>query len=407
MSPTDCEKRNFAHAYRTAVKMEVQITNGQNIIQLLSDDFASCLVIEGALSVNWPDCRGSIGEYYALSNHSCPKRRELTDKLNQVLIDGTEPEIYDAIKEFLTLFSNGTYRVSMGNMRLDTVRFLDEANMFYAENVPMDSRFAGAFYPNRSKESYIFCTVPDSAISLKRIRFYKNLIQGGARPKVITYELYLPDNGDFTACYLRDGHHKAMAYTALGMDIPAISITKTEQPTGHTHAMLTAAAGILKNFEFQHFLINNTYNLEKVNFVEDDLLTAKLDDILRTKMRPDTGIAKLFIKLDQSKDPAHTAWLTERLKVLSTNKMIGNGLQLTYLLPQYWSYDEIHNLEDFNNWINKVLPNTEYRAIYVPPSKPEKPDSTGERPDKKNFPSRLKKFFSDLFGPKPSIYDQK
>ena len=145
--------------------MEIQITNGQNIIQLLSDDFASCLVIEGALSVNWPDCGGSIGEYYALSKYSSTKRRELTDKLNQLLIDGDEHEIYAAIKEFLTLFSNGTYRVGLGSMRLDTVRFLDEAQLGYADNIPMNRRFTGSFYPDRSKESYVFCTVPDSAIN--------------------------------------------------------------------------------------------------------------------------------------------------------------------------------------------------------------------------------------------------
>ncbi len=46
--------------------MEVKISNGQNLIQLLYDEFASCLVIEGtALTVNWPDCAGSVGEYYA------------------------------------------------------------------------------------------------------------------------------------------------------------------------------------------------------------------------------------------------------------------------------------------------------------------------------------------------------
>ncbi len=111
--------------------MKVQITNGQNIIQLLFDEFASCLVIETALTVNRPDCAGSVGEYYALSRYSSEKRKSLTDSLNQSLIDGNEEDVFNSIKEFLTLFSNGNYKVELTTTKLDLCNFMPLPNNGY------------------------------------------------------------------------------------------------------------------------------------------------------------------------------------------------------------------------------------------------------------------------------------
>lgn len=344
--------------------MEVEITNGQDVIQLLFDEFASCLVIETALTVNWPDCAGSVGEYYALSSYSSEKRKILTDSLNQVLIDGDEKDVLNSIKKFLILFSNGKYNVDISTMKLDASNFMYEGQVKYSENLAINKRFSGAFYPYPYEKTNIFFTAPNSTISNERVEYYKGLIKNGLRPKVITYELYSPVNSDYTACYLIDGHHKTKAYLELGLDIPTVSITKTEQVEGQTQAILNASAPILKDFEFEHFLIENDENLEKVNFVEDAFLTSKLDNILSTRSKLGIGILKLFVKLDKSQDEISINWLIERLKVLSKNSTIGNGLRLRYfgfsesLNCDCWTYDEINSLNDFNNWINKTLPNT-------------------------------------------------
>jgi len=348
--------------------MEVEITNGEKIIQLLFDEFASCLVIETALTVNWPDCAGSVGEYYALSSFSSDKRNSLTSKLNEVLIDGEEEEVYNSIKEFLKLFSNGNYKVNIDTMKLDTCNFMHEGQVKYSENVAMSKRFSGAFYPYPYDKSNIFFTTPNNAINNERVDYYKQRIQNGLRPKAITYELYSPINANFTACYLLDGHHKTKAYLELGIDIPTVNIVKTERAEGQTQEILNASAPILKDFEFEHFLINNDENLESVDFINDSFLTSKLDEILIKNSRLGIGILKLFLKIDKSKDEKNLIWLIERLKILSINQTIGNGLILKYygfnesLNYDCWTYDEIESINDYNNWINKTLPNNGYNA---------------------------------------------
>ncbi len=38
------------------MKTKIEITNGQYIIYIIFNNFASCLVIKKAMAVNWPDC---------------------------------------------------------------------------------------------------------------------------------------------------------------------------------------------------------------------------------------------------------------------------------------------------------------------------------------------------------------
>ena len=171
-----------------------------------------------------------------------------------------------------------------------------------------------------------------------------------------------------TACYLLDGHHKTKAYISLEMDIPRVNILKTELVKGQTQAILHASAPILKDFEFDHFLVNNDDNLENVDFISDPFLTLKLDSILKSRKRLGIGIIKLLLKLDKAKDKQSSKWLQKRLTVLSTNQFIGKGLILRYFgfnerfNENCWNYDEINNIYDFNNWIKKTLPDTRYES---------------------------------------------
>lgn len=91
------------------MRTEIQIDNGQNIIDIYFDGFASCLIIKKALAVNWPDCCGSVGEYYSISDYSIEERNFYTKKLNNILSEGSESEQIEIIKDFLNLFANGKY----------------------------------------------------------------------------------------------------------------------------------------------------------------------------------------------------------------------------------------------------------------------------------------------------------
>lgn len=235
--------------------MKTQVTQGQNIIKILSDDFASCLVIEKVLTVNWPDCRGSIGEYYSISNYPNEEREKLTVELNDVLINGDEEKILNSIKTFLNLFTNGEYKICFDDLSRKTSSFFCENQVEYSEAVPENERFSGWLYPY--KDRCFFYTIPRENINLERIDFYTNLINNGIRPKIIVFESYKIDTSEYSSSYIIDGHHKLEAYLKLGIDIPSVSILKLEIENNQTQELLKSVHPILKDFEFNHLLKNN------------------------------------------------------------------------------------------------------------------------------------------------------
>jgi hypothetical protein len=83
--------------------MKVTINGGQNIIQNLTDGFSNALIINRPLALNWPDCAGSVGEYYTVSDFSSAEREQLTSSLDAVLINGEKDELYTNIASFLEL----------------------------------------------------------------------------------------------------------------------------------------------------------------------------------------------------------------------------------------------------------------------------------------------------------------
>lgn len=84
--------------------------------RILLDNFSFALVIEQAVAVNWPDRHGSIGEYYAVSNHNYEKQKELTTHLNESIILGSDTEVFAAINIFMDLFTNGSYNIYMNDI---------------------------------------------------------------------------------------------------------------------------------------------------------------------------------------------------------------------------------------------------------------------------------------------------
>lgn len=338
--------------------MEIRVTEGQNIIKILWDGFADCLIIEKALTVNWPDCAGSVGEYYALSNHPSELREQLTCELNEVLINGNESQILRAIKPFLNLFLNGDYSIGFFETDLTTTLFHQDDTIEYADWVPEDARFSGWLYAP-DHENYFF-TVPKTGINLKRVSYYTKLIENGARPKILVFSSYDEATFDSSMIYVLDGHHKVIAYLQLGINIPCVSITKLENKTHRNGEILLAAHPVLKDFEFYHFFINNE-NILNVDFQSEPSLAKMLDDVLLNSKRIDTSIVSLFIKKLESGNQIDREWVDERVRVLSKNKFTGRGLHLYYKIfnKQYnqvtWTSIEITNKRKFKEWIALVL----------------------------------------------------
>ena len=228
--------------------MEIEIKDGQDIIQLLYDEFATCLVIEKALVVNWPDCMGSIGEYYSTSRFHSDVRTKLTQELNELLIDGKGEELLNSVEKFLNLFSNGYYRISFTAIKLSDSNFFHEDQVKYSDVVPQNKRFSGAFYPFKN-QSYFF-SVPNSKINQSRVEYYVDIIKGGSRPKAIIHDITC-SNSD-SNYFILDGHHKIRAYRKLGIEIPAIRINKFQEKMTPTAEILKYSSELLEEHEFEY-----------------------------------------------------------------------------------------------------------------------------------------------------------
>lgn len=235
--------------------MIVDVSEGQNIIKILSDSFLSCLIIKEALVVNWPDCRGSVGEYYAISNFTSEERYKLTNTLDSVLINGNEDQILESITYFLDLFSNGQYEIFFNELNLKKCSFHHENQVIYSELVPENEKFSNGFYPFENQD--YFFTILNENLNSERIEYYTNLIKKGIKPKIIAFDTYNINTGCYSSSYILDGHHKIKAYLKLGLDIPAIQIRKSVKEEDKTEQILQYIKPILKDFEYDHIIKHN------------------------------------------------------------------------------------------------------------------------------------------------------
>ncbi len=338
----------------------IHITQGQNIIKLLFDDFASCLVVKEALSVNWPDCEGSVGEYYAISDYPSEDRHRLTNALNDELSQGSEAQIITSLRPFLTLFSNGEYRIGFLTLRLGKSWFHKQTDVIYPDDTPKDEKFSGWFFPTDHGTSNYFYTIPTQALIPQRIEYYIALIKQGSRPKILVYDVQNLDSGEVSASFILDGHHKLEAYLSLKMEVPAVFIHQKVTGQNATGELLKLAHPMLKDHEFRHLFVHNDENTSSIDFVADDLLTGLLDELLISGKGLSVGIVELFIQKANSSNERDKAWLNDRLEKLAKNEFIGKGLHLSYKgfddkgNHLYWFSMEIKSRKGLNRWIKNL-----------------------------------------------------
>ncbi len=237
--------------------MDITITNGQGIIDILFDDFASCLLVKKARAVNWPDCRGSIGEYYAIADYAPQEREIYTNQLNDVLSFGDKEDQFAAIQEFLNLFGNGQYKISKYLIDVLNTSFHQSNQVIYSNQVPANERFSGWFYHDyqSSIEPNLY-SITNNNINQERVTYYCDLIQTDIKPTIIVFEVCNMKTSEYSRSYVLDGHHKLEAYSKLKMNIPTISIVKLIESANETEEILKQVKPILKNFEYKHLAKN-------------------------------------------------------------------------------------------------------------------------------------------------------
>ena len=161
--------------------MKIKVIDGQGVIRIFSDGFSNCIKIKEIVANNWPDCSGSIGEYYAVSKFSTIEKSILSKELNDALNTGKDKETLGQMEHFLKLFSSGEYYVNL---------YKKYHSPFEIETDQED--FTANFYPWNT--DYLLSTIPKDKINNKRVEFYKQAINNGNRPIVIIYSHSYPNS---------------------------------------------------------------------------------------------------------------------------------------------------------------------------------------------------------------------
>ncbi len=301
---------------------DVTVKNGEGIIDIISDHFASALFIEKPVAVVWPDCAGSIGEYYAVSRESYDRQKELTANLTQFLTVGSDQEVFDAVTVFLNVFANGKYRVTISAADVASAEFAYDVKMTYADGANEDNTITYGFYAYGYGEVLLFSRSIDT-IDQNRVEEYKEIIKNGGRPKIILFYGSIEEYS-----YVLDGHHKLLAYQELSINAPAVIINKVESAEKPQKSLLPEVLDILKPVEAMHMIKNG--DLTNPEVYTSKVITSYLDKILTSEKNIGTTITRMLYSAYHSADKNLKDWTNERLSVLRRNKYKGNGQTLYY-----------------------------------------------------------------------------
>ncbi len=347
------------------MKAEIEISNGKNIIDILFNEFASCLIIKKTMAVNWPDCRGSIGEYYAISGYCVEERNFYTRNLDRALSEGSDTEQLEAIRDFLHLFADGKYGIQKYVADIHNTEFL-RSYTEYREAVSKDKRFSGWYFPDYRNDTHpVLFTITNDKIDNARVEYYCGLIRKGMKPTVLAFESCNSISLEYSCTYVLDGHHKIEAYIKLNENIPFITLRKMEKNPDQTASLLRHAKAILKDFEYRHLFENSDEHLLPIDFINDPDLTDDIDHILKNSKKIEVSIIEVLRKYNSTGDRSTVQWLENRLANLRKNPNLSifgfNKKIRVYEKKDHPTFGECwyplvikYNFQ-LNNWINNTI----------------------------------------------------
>mgnify|MGYP001168708426 FL=1 len=340
--------------------MTVNIEIGENIIDILSDGFVTCLKIRKPVAVDWYDCAGSVGKYFA-----CTTDYELIAKqFNDILITGSDEEILNSISEFLKLFSSGQYSVFVDrNKRIEYELHYEYQKVENFENYFYD-------YYNPSGENVMF-TQSKNKINNEVIKNYEKLILSGLRPKAVLFQAFFNDSGTYddgskwmssfdSPKFILDGHHKLLAYKNLNVEPEYVLILKERIGQEEFSKNKTSLY-----FEYEYFLIDQSKQhilSHTPQLLVDNIdYNLQFDTYLCKTRRIETEVLILFKNALISNDRKKVKWLLDRLKVLESRNFETNNMWLNYheISSEYpkgiWNGMEIKSKSDLNKWTVKIF----------------------------------------------------
>jgi len=347
--------------------MTVNIENGQNIIDIKSDGFVTCLKVRKPIAVDWYDCSGSAGKYFSFTNDF----ESIAKCFNDVLTIGNDEEIIASISDFLKLFNSGQYSIF-----IDRNRSADSELHFEYSQSNSSNNFDYGYY-NPSGENLMF-TQLYSNINKDKVKEYEELILKGQRPKAVVFQAFFNDYGTYddgskwmrsvdSPMFILDGHHKLLAYKNLNINSEFVLITK--ERIGKEE-FIKSKENLF--FEFEYFLterlklhiISHNPKLLTDNSISTKNYNHYLDKYLVSTKSIETEILKIFKIASNSNELKELNWLLDRIEIIGKRDFEKNKMWLHFneSTEQYpngvWNAIEINSPRDLHDWIKKMFDKT-------------------------------------------------
>lgn len=188
-----------------------QVTNGTGAVDVRGP-FPTTLSVDGQrVGITWDDFAGSVGQYVVVRSHT--RGNKAWTEIVEVLENGLhDAPIADQIQPMLNEFSNSLYYL----------HFSPSISQYTVVSTPHDDPGLPGYYPDSRN---LLCTQPRERLDPPRVNLFRDRIQAGQRPIVLT------TSTEEAYCeFVIDGHHKLAAYIEEMVPPAVLSIVRCDSP---------------------------------------------------------------------------------------------------------------------------------------------------------------------------------
>ncbi|MEN2398623.1 hypothetical protein GKZ90_0002475 [Flavobacterium sp. MC2016-06] len=325
------------------------VENGKNIIDVVWDGFITCLKIKKPVAFDKHEyCteQDSSKQFWLNGDHE-----KIDDIYNfdEILIYGNEEEIKKEVYSFLNIFLSGRYIVKLESWvlsKFELHRYYDKIQNSNNFSYPYESRM-------KIEDPYnVMFTIPFYDISHERVKFYKELIEKGIRPKIIT-------TGCLDVVFILDGHHKYLAYMAAQVPAEIISIKKNEDDSDEAMLDLYLDAQFMMSEDEKQYFISEQPLLFTDTSDKALRYNTELDKyLLKFERHISYMVFRLILKSIISDKEEEKNWGLEKLAIIRNKDFENRPIFLNKILSDgSISSGIINSKEEFDTRIDEFLNN--------------------------------------------------
>lgn len=209
-----------ARSLPPAARLDLAVVDdGKGLIEVRGGEAETVLLVAGQpVALNWDDCQGSVGQYLVFTGHTRGHHyaRQLADFVAGA-VEGMQP-LADQLGPLLATFTSGTYWLMYSpSAAVEGIAVHEYSGRSSADRELVE------YYPFEHRQ--LVCTQTRESLDEERVAFYREQIQAGRRPVVLTAAAE-----DARCEFVIDGHHKLEAYTRQKVKPTILSIVRWEAP---------------------------------------------------------------------------------------------------------------------------------------------------------------------------------